>query len=99
MQAALRFLDRGRRVVADFHFSYAGAALDGKHGNRLAVDVQIIQRHTMPLQHFDFDDRIGMFVLAKKFVDSHSRAFAIADAVDNQTWSEDAVATGEDSRC
>src|SRR5208282_5039600 len=38
-----------------------------------------------------------MFIFAEVFVDSDRGAFAIAYAVDNQAWAEDAIAAGEDS--
>src|SRR5579872_1915649 len=37
-----------------------------------------------------------MFVLAKIFIDSDSRTFAVTYAVDNQARSENAIATSED---
>ena len=37
-------------VVADLDFGDSGAAFERKHRNGLAVDVEIAERHAMPLQ-------------------------------------------------
>ena len=63
VQAALRLGDRRRSVVADLHFRHPGAAFERKHRNGLAVDVEIVERHAVPLEYFDFDDGLGMLVL------------------------------------
>ena len=51
----------------------------------------------MPLQYFDLDDGLGMFVLAEVFVDSDRGAFAIAHTINNQARAEDAIAAGKDA--
>ncbi len=84
-------------VVADFDFGYAGAPFEGQHGYGLAVDVEIVERHGVPLKQFDFDDGLRVLTTSQIFVNAHRRAFAVADAVDDETRSEHAVATGEDA--
>ncbi len=51
----------------------------------------------MTLEDFDFDDRLGMFAAAQKFVDADGGALAVGHAVDDQARPEDAVATAKDS--
>src|ERR1700756_5853833 len=51
----------------------------------------------MAPKHFDFDDGLGMFSAAQKFVDAHRGALAVADAINNEAWTEHAVSTGEDA--
>ena len=98
MQAALRFGHRGLRVVAHFNLSHARPAFQGKHGHWLPIDVQKIQGHGMPPEHFDFDDRLRMFSAAQKFVDAHRRTLAIADAIDYEARTEHAISAGENAR-
>ena len=97
MQAALCLLHRGRGIVADFHFRHPGAAFERQHGNRLAGQIEQVQRHAVTFEDFDFDDRLGMLLAAQEFVDANRCALAVGHAVNDQARPEHAVAAGEDA--
>ncbi len=59
--------------------------------------IEIIEWHGVPLEQFDFDDRFGMLSAAQEFVDAHRRTLAVANAVDNEARSEDAIAARKDA--
>ena len=98
VQAALGFRHGARSVVSDFDFSHAGAAFQRKHGNGLAVDIEIVERHGVSLEDFHLDDWLRMFSAAQIFINADRRALAVADAIDDEARSENAVAAGKNSR-
>ena len=78
MQAALGFGHSRGRVITHLDFRNPGAAIQRKHRNGLAIEVEVIQRHGMPLEHFHFDDRLGMFPAAEEFVTMRKKTASYA---------------------
>src|SRR5579863_1888895 len=91
-QAALRLAHSGLLVVSDFHLGHAGSSFERQHGHRFAAILQVTRNHLMALHHFDFDVGIRIPRAPKVLVYSHGDSLAVADAIDDQTRSEYAIA-------
>src|SRR5690349_7774272 len=98
MHATLRLFDRGLRIVADFDFRHSSAPFQRQHRDRLAINIQEIQRHAVPLQDLYFDRRLWMFVTTQKFVNPKRRTLPVAHAVNDQSRTKYAVAASKNAR-
>ena len=97
VQTALGFFDGRLRVVTDLDFGHASAALQRQHGNGLAVDVEIVQRHAVAFENFDLDNRFGMLLATQILVNANGSTLPVGNAVDDEAWSEDAIPASEDA--
>src|ERR1019366_2891564 len=97
-QAAARLSLRRCFVIADFNFGVVRALLNRKHGNQLVRDGHEVGWHLVALQNFNFDRRLGMLVSGEILVDAGGGALAVADSIDKEPWTKNAIATRENTR-
>src|SRR5437588_9443547 len=95
MQATARFRHGGVLSEAYLNLGHSCAALQRKHGNGLTNQLHEILRHGMPQINAHFDYRIGNGGTAQILIDANGNSFAITNAVDNETRTEDAVSSRE----
>ena len=65
-------------------------------GIGLALDVHVVDGHLPAVQYLHFNLRLRMLLSAKVLIDAHGRSLAVANAVDDEAWSERTIAAGED---
>src|SRR5581483_9567181 len=97
VKAALRLLHGGLLIEADLHFGQAGPSFQWQHGDRLAGNFHVVGNHLMTVQHLDFNERVGMFLPAQKFINPNGGTLAVGNAVNDQARAKNAIATGEDA--
>src|SRR5690349_5862352 len=96
MQAPARLTLCSFLVISDLDFGHSGAPFEWQHRDVLPVMDHEIGNHMMPIKEFHLNNWLRVSRLPQKFINSNSGTLAIGHAINNQTRTEDAIASGKD---